>query len=74
MTVGLGVGNAGGSPCNGNANTFNYKKQAYLVGLDKRFAVSQYNSLRLFVATEYDDACSDNPAYEHKNRLFGRQK
>ncbi|MDX7987445.1 porin [Xenorhabdus sp. 12] len=52
----------------GDANTFNYKKQTYTVGLDKRFAVSKYNTLLLFVETAYDDARSDNPAYKDKKQ------
>ncbi|WP_255417047.1 MULTISPECIES: hypothetical protein [Photorhabdus] len=31
-------------------------------------AISQYNSLRLFVETAYDDVHSDNPAYENKKQ------
>ncbi|NHB92647.1 hypothetical protein C5469_10995 [Photorhabdus cinerea] len=69
----LWFGYTGDSLCDENANTFNYKKQAYLVGLDKRFSVSQYNSLRLFVVTEYDDARSDNPAYKVKTDYFGNR-
>ncbi|WP_319925780.1 porin [Xenorhabdus littoralis] len=54
----------------GDANTFNYKKQTYTVGLDKRFAVSKYNTLILFVETAYDDARSDNPAYKDKKQTI----
>ncbi|AOM41197.1 porin [Xenorhabdus hominickii] len=55
----------------GDANTFNYKKQTYTVGLDKRFNVSKYNnSLLLFVETAYDDARSDNPAYKDKKQVI----
>ncbi|KMJ46109.1 membrane protein [Xenorhabdus khoisanae] len=54
----------------GDANTFNYKKQTYTVGLDKRFAVSKYNSLILFVETAYDDVRSDNPAYKNKKQTI----
>ncbi|CCW32878.1 hypothetical protein ABLA30_06785 [Xenorhabdus nematophila] len=58
----------------GDANTFNYKKQTMTVGIDKRFAVSKYNSLILFVETAYDDARSDNPAYKKiKNKPFWEQ-
>lgn len=48
----------------GDANTFNYKKETYTVGVDKRFAVSKYNNLRLFAEMAYDDARSDNEAYK----------
>lgn len=54
----------------GDANTFNYKKQTYTVGLDKRFAVSNNNNLILFVETAYDDARSDNPAYKDKKQTI----
>ncbi|MDX7991109.1 hypothetical protein [Xenorhabdus littoralis] len=46
------------------------KKQTYTVGLDKRFAVSKYNTLILFVETAYDDARSDNPAYKDKKQTI----
>ncbi|PHM66317.1 hypothetical protein Xsto_01249 [Xenorhabdus stockiae] len=54
----------------GDSNTFNYKKQTYTVGLDKRFSVSQYNSIRLFVEAAYDDARSDNPVYRDKKQTI----
>ncbi len=54
----------------GDANTFNYKKQTYTVGLDKRFAVSKYNNLILFVETAYDDVRSDNPAYKNTQQTI----
>ncbi|MBI6549023.1 porin [Xenorhabdus lircayensis] len=54
----------------GDAITFNYKKQTYTVGLDKRFAVSKYNNLILFVETAYDDARSNNPAYKDKKQTI----
>lgn len=34
------------------------------MGVDKRFAVSKYNNLRLFAEMAYDDARSDNEAYK----------
>ncbi|OTA18329.1 hypothetical protein Xvie_00149 [Xenorhabdus vietnamensis] len=54
----------------GDSNTFNYKKQTYTVGLDKRFVVSQYNNLILFVETAYDDVRSDNPAFKNKKQTI----
>ncbi|MDE9466573.1 porin [Xenorhabdus bovienii] len=54
----------------GDANTFNYQKQTYTVGVDKRFAVSKYNNLRLFVEMAYDDARSDNPVYKDKKQTI----
>ncbi|MFR2698268.1 MAG: porin, partial [Proteus mirabilis] len=54
----------------GDANTFNYKKETYTVGVDKRFAVSKYNNLRLFAEMAYDDARSENPAYEDKKQYI----
>ncbi|MEY2344880.1 hypothetical protein I3679_015810 [Proteus mirabilis] len=39
------------------------------MGVDKRFAVSKYNNLRLFAEMAYDDARSENPAYEDKNNI-----
>ncbi len=50
---------AGYYPRDGDANTFNYKKETYTVGVDKRFAVSKYNNLRLFAEMAYDDARSE---------------
>ncbi|MBD2809502.1 porin [Xenorhabdus sp. Vera] len=54
----------------GDANTFNYQKQTYTVGLDKRFAVSKSNNLILFVEMAYDDARSDNPVYKDKKQTI----
>lgn len=54
----------------GDANTFNYKKETYTVGVDKRFAVSKYNNLRLFAEMAYDDARSDNVKYEDKKQYI----
>ncbi|MBS9430360.1 hypothetical protein EAE93_20765 [Photorhabdus akhurstii] len=52
-----------------NEKALTIKKQSYLVGRDKRLTISQYNSLRLFVETAYDDVHSDNPAYENKKQM-----
>ncbi|WP_237387807.1 porin [Xenorhabdus sp. Sc-CR9] len=54
----------------GDANTFNYQKQTYTVGLDKRFAVSKSNNLILFIEMAYDDARSDNPVYKDKKQTI----
>ncbi|CRL62527.1 porin [Proteus mirabilis] len=54
----------------GDANTYNYKKETYTVGVDKRFAVSKYNNLRLFAEMAYDDARSDSEAYEDKKQYI----
>ncbi|MDC9595996.1 porin [Xenorhabdus anantnagensis] len=54
-----------------NDNGLSYQRQAYMVGLNKKFRSFGSNDLLIFVEVKYNSICSDNPAKNKKETILG---